>query len=121
MGAIGGRMTLGGIDTQNCASTVNYVQLTSNYYWQFTLDSWGIGSYSSSNSQQVIADTGTSLLIGPSSAVQQIANTVGAVYDNTNGVWTVRCSASSGLPAIVFTIGGIQYSVPPSEYVIDVS
>ena len=33
----GGQITIGAIDTTNCAPTVNYVPLTSETYWKFTL------------------------------------------------------------------------------------
>uniref|UniRef100_A0A914EG22 Peptidase A1 domain-containing protein n=1 Tax=Acrobeloides nanus TaxID=290746 RepID=A0A914EG22_9BILA len=117
VGAYGGQLTLGGIDNTNCASQINYVPLTSLTYWQFTLNGWGIGSYTSTKSYQAIADTGTSYIYGPSAAIQQIFDTLGAVYHNKSDEYTVDCHAT--LPDLIFTIRGVQYNIPKDVYIVN--
>uniref|UniRef100_A0A914E3Q8 Peptidase A1 domain-containing protein n=1 Tax=Acrobeloides nanus TaxID=290746 RepID=A0A914E3Q8_9BILA len=117
VGAYGGQLTLGGIDNTNCDSQINYVPLTSLTYWQFTLNGWGIGSYTSTKSYQAIADTGTSYIYGPSAAIQQIFDTLGAVYHNKSDEYTVDCHAT--LPDLIFTIRGVQYNIPKDVYIVN--
>uniref|UniRef100_A0A452HSS0 Peptidase A1 domain-containing protein n=1 Tax=Gopherus agassizii TaxID=38772 RepID=A0A452HSS0_9SAUR len=66
---------------------------------------------------QAIIDTGTSLLAGPSTDISNIDSYTGA----SNGTVRISCSAMSSLPNIVFTINGIEFPVPASAYIIDVS
>uniref|UniRef100_A0A8C3FVI4 pepsin A n=1 Tax=Chrysemys picta bellii TaxID=8478 RepID=A0A8C3FVI4_CHRPI len=66
---------------------------------------------------QAIIDTGTSLLAGPPTGISNINSYIGA----SDGTVRISCSAMSSLPNIVFTINGIEFPVPASAYIIDVS
>jgi len=118
MGGSGGLITYGDLDTTNCDATFNYVTLSSKTYWQFAIDAFSIGTSSITKSQQVISDTGTSWLGGPTNAVQYIVQATNAQYDAFDELYTVPCTAT-GLPDIVFTIGGQKYNIPAAEYVLD--
>lgn len=120
MGGSGGLITYGAIDTTNCDSTVSYVTLSSKTYWQFPLAGFSVGSYSVSRAQQAISDTGTSWLGGPQDQINDIVQATNAQYDPVNELYYVSCTAT-GLPDIIFTIGGVKYNIPSTEYVIDVS
>uniref|UniRef100_A0A914EFV8 Peptidase A1 domain-containing protein n=1 Tax=Acrobeloides nanus TaxID=290746 RepID=A0A914EFV8_9BILA len=117
-GGSGGVITYGDIDTTNCDATINYVPLSSKRYWQFSIASFSVGTYSNKRQAQVISDTGTSWIYGPTAAVDAIAQATNAIYDDDNGIYTVPCTAT-GLPDWVFNIGGINYNIPSSEYVLD--
>jgi len=121
MGGQAGQITYGGVDTTNCAASPSYVPLTSLTYWQFALDSFSIGSYSNAASVQVISDTGTSWLGGPQADIDAIVSATNAQYDADEGLYTVPCTAmnDNSLPNLVFTIGGMQYTIPPLEYILD--
>lgn len=69
---------------------------------------------------EAISDTGTAWLWGPQDQVLAIVKATGAEYDFKRDLFTIDCDAK-GLPDIVFTIGGRDFSVPSSQYVIDVS
>lgn len=84
------------------------------------MDGFEVGSYTHNTKQQVISDTGTSWLGGPSAQIREIATQAHATYDSANQIWTVSCTAAN-LPNIVLTIGGQKYSIPSAEYVLDVS
>jgi hypothetical protein len=114
----GGLITYGDIDMSNCDSTFNYVPLSSKTYWQFAVDKFTVGSYSIGKSQQVISDTGTSWLGGPQNGINDIVQATNAQYDPVNQVYFVPCT-QTGLPDIVFTIGGMPYAIPSAEYVLD--
>jgi len=118
MGGNGGLITYGAIDSTNCASTWNYVTLSSKTYWQYAIDAFAIGSQSQKKSAQVISDTGTSWLGAPQAALNMIVQATNAQYDAEDELYVVPCS-QTGLPDIIFTIGGMPYNIPQAEYVLD--
>nr|ACS32298.1 aspartyl protease-like protein [Steinernema feltiae] len=118
-GGNGGLITYGAIDTKNCDATVNYVPLSATTYWQFVMDGCEIGTYKRARREQVISDTGTSYIIGPTDVVENIAQVIGAQLDWENDMYTVNCNAQ--LPPLVLKIGGQTYSIPSVEYVLDLS
>lgn len=66
----GGELLLGGIDHSKHTGNITYVPLTSETYWEFAVDDILIDGQSfgfCSGGCNAIADTGTSLLAGPSS------------------------------------------------------
>ena len=83
----------GGVDEALVGEHV-WVDLTKKGYWQFNLDDVKVGDFSfidddgddnknegmvsSSSKHQAIADTGTSLLAGPSATIDRINNAIGA-------------------------------------------
>merc|ERR1712070_1002353 len=82
----GGELVFGGVGEHV------WVDLTKKGYWQFDLDDVKVGefsfiddkndkttvSFSSSTKHQAIADTGTSLLAGPSAVIDKINDAIGA-------------------------------------------
>lgn len=76
-GVKGGVFTYGDYDKENCGAEIATVKLTSATYWQFKMDAIAAGSYSSKKGWDVISDTGTSFIGGPSSIVQGVATALG--------------------------------------------
>jgi hypothetical protein len=113
----GGQFTYGALDPDHCIGTPNWVDLTSATYYQFDIDGASAGSYSSSRRQSAISDTGTSLIIGPSSVVGNLADKLGGTYDPSVGGYRVSCTASG--PDLTFKIGGKSYPIPSRDYVIN--
>lgn len=79
-----------------------------------------MGKYKRKGTQQVISDTGTSYLATPDREFQDILKATGAEYDFGSDEYTLDCD-KKGLPDIVLTMGGIDYPIKSTEYVIDVS
>jgi phytepsin len=78
----GGELLLGGIDANHYTGDIHYVPLTNKTYWMFKLDDVLVGGSSSgycAKGCHAIADTGTSLLAGPSDVVAQINKKLGAI------------------------------------------
>jgi hypothetical protein len=111
----GGLWTYGGMDSVHCSATVNYVPLTAETYWQFLMTGASVGSYSQTQNWQVISDTGTSLIGGPTAAIKAMGAALGGHYDPSQGLYMVPCSGT--YPDIIFTIGGMKYNVPMKQYV----
>uniref|UniRef100_A0A8C3T0F4 pepsin A n=1 Tax=Chelydra serpentina TaxID=8475 RepID=A0A8C3T0F4_CHESE len=111
----GSFVMFGGIDSSYYSGSLNWIPLSSETYWEITMDSITIDgeTIACSNSCQAIIDTGTSLLAGPSTGISNIDSYIGA----SDG--TISCSDMSSLPNIIFTINGIEFPVPASAYIID--
>lgn len=79
----GGELTLGGIDSSHYTGSIFYTPLTNQTYWEFALNDIQIAGTSINACPQggcrVIADTGTSLIAGPSKTVTYIAAKLGAI------------------------------------------
>jgi len=117
-GGNGGLITYGALDAKNCDANWAYVPLSSETYWQFAIDAFSVGTATVTKKQQVISDTGTSWLGGPTAQIKDIVTATKAKYDAQNQIYTVECTVK-GLPDIVFTIGGVKYNIPQAEYVLD--
>ncbi|CAJ0582858.1 unnamed protein product, partial [Mesorhabditis spiculigera] len=115
-GAPGGVFTYGAIDTTNCGAVIAYQPLSSATYFQFQVTSFKLGSYSKVHNYDVISDTGTSFLGGPSSVVHGLGKALGAKYDNSEGVYYVDCNANVG--TLDIGIGGKTYSIDPVNYIV---
>lgn len=117
-----GELTLGGVDTAKYTGDFFYTPVTRKGYWQFHVDavqSAGAAAYCQSGCE-AIADTGTSLLVGPKADISDLQKKVGATV-LPNGEATVDCSKISTLPIITFVIGGKSFSLAGAEYVLNVS
>jgi hypothetical protein len=115
-----GELTFGGYDSAKFEGDLNYVKLDSATYWQISLDGIDAGSYHKEKSDAkitAIVDSGTSLMIGPKSEITQLALAVGA-KPNIMGEYTIDCATLNDIPDVVFTIDGIEYTIPGSKTVI---
>uniref|UniRef100_A0AAY4BVX2 pepsin A n=1 Tax=Denticeps clupeoides TaxID=299321 RepID=A0AAY4BVX2_9TELE len=114
----GSEVVFGGYDPSHYNGQLNWIPVSSQAYWQISMDSITInGNVVACNGGcQAIVDTGTALIVGPDSDISNINNIVGATSSN-NGEGTVDCSSIGSMPDISFNINGISYSVPPSAYV----
>ncbi|KAM0735580.1 Lysosomal aspartic protease [Formica fusca] len=110
---VGGELILGGIDPSHYDGNITYVPVTKQGYWQFSLDSVLIGNNSVANGSQAIADTGTSLIVGPSDVIDVINENIGA-DDNGN----VDCDSLSKLPNIGFVLSGKTFNLTPNDYIL---
>jgi len=85
----GGELILGGTDPSHYTGDIFYVSLSNETYWEFKLQDIQIAGKSSgfcSGGCQAIADTGTSLIAGPSDSVTKLNNALGAI-----GVFSEEC------------------------------
>ncbi|KYN16999.1 Lysosomal aspartic protease [Trachymyrmex cornetzi] len=104
-----GELILGDSDDRLYLGEFTYVDVTQKGFWQFTLDKIKMeDKILCANSCQAIADTGTSLIIGPSTDVTIINRRIGANHYNfTRGIF-VDCNKTSNLPNIDFIVGGFK-------------
>jgi len=111
-------MTLCGIDSQHYTGELTYVPVSKKAYWQFTVDSLSINSEKISTNFEAIADTGTSLIVGPQADVDRLHEAIGVTKNPVNGAPMVDCNKLESLPTIMFTIAGKPFPLTPQEYIV---
>ncbi|XP_066559245.1 pepsin A-like [Amia ocellicauda] len=110
-GQAGSVLTLGGIDPSYYSGQINWIPLSSETYWQISMDKVTINGnlVACSGGCQAIVDSGTSLVVGPNSDISNINAWVGGAQVNCNNI--------GNMPSVVFTINGIDFPLPSSAYV----
>uniref|UniRef100_A0A7C9DR31 Peptidase A1 domain-containing protein n=1 Tax=Opuntia streptacantha TaxID=393608 RepID=A0A7C9DR31_OPUST len=86
---VGGEIVFGGVDPQHFRGNHTYVPVTKKGYWQFEMGDILIGNYSAGFCEgncQVVVDSGTSLLAGPTHVIAEINHALGA-----KGVLSIEC------------------------------
>lgn len=116
----GGEMTLCGTDSNHYNGDLLYVPVTRKAYWQFTVDSVEVNAEKFSTNFEAIADTGTSLITGPSEFVDRLNKAIGADKNPMNGQWMIDCKNLGNMPSVTFNIAGKPFSLTPDQYVMKV-
>uniref|UniRef100_A0A8C3YVR3 Peptidase A1 domain-containing protein n=1 Tax=Catagonus wagneri TaxID=51154 RepID=A0A8C3YVR3_9CETA len=113
----GSVVIFGGVDQRYYRGELKWVPLTKRQYWQINLDriTWKGYVIACKFGCQAIVDTGSSLLLGPDTAVNNIQKLIGAKYFHNEHA--ILCSAVDTLPDFVFTINNVQYPVPAHAYI----
>ncbi|EDQ88496.1 uncharacterized protein MONBRDRAFT_32800 [Monosiga brevicollis MX1] len=119
-GVSGGELTLGGYDESHFAGPIHWTDVTVDGYWQFTMTGLSIENTPYCTNCKAIADTGTSLLAGPTDVVKQINKAIGATTIAA-GEAIVDCNKIPHMPNVTIVINGIQYSLSAEQYVLQVT
>ncbi|KAM8754210.1 pepsin A-like [Acanthopagrus schlegelii] len=114
----GSEVVFGGTDSNHYTGQINWIPLSSATYWQINMDSVTINgqTVACSGGCQAIIDTGTSLIVGPTSDINNMNSWVGA-STNEYGEATVNCQNIQSMPDVTFTLNGYAFTVPASAYV----
>ena len=118
----GGELHLGGIDSSRFTGDIVYANLTSETYWQFMMNAVEVGGVSMgvcNSGCQAIADTGTSLIVGPTSEVNYLNAKLGAKR-NFMGQYYFNCNSVSSLPSVSFVISGKTFTLTSDNYVMNI-
>merc|ERR1711907_199425 len=113
-----GELILGGVDKSHYTGDLVTVPLTSETYWEVSLDGLKFGDSAVVTSpMKAIIDSGTSLLAGPKDAVSKLAATAGAT-SLAGKEYIVDCSKISSLPDLSITLGGKPFTLTANDYTI---
>ena len=96
----GGALLLGGSDASYYDGPLHTVPVTRRAYWQFDLDAISLGDKTMVKHTSAIADSGTSLIAGPTSEVKELLDALGATKaEGAGGQYPIECSkARDALP-----------------------
>ncbi|KAJ7987832.1 hypothetical protein DPEC_G00330620 [Dallia pectoralis] len=115
--AAGSVLTFGGIDPNHYQGSISWIPLSSEMYWQITVESVTVNGQvvACNGGCQAIVDTGTSNIVGPQADITSIGQAVGSYSANGDNV--VNCNSVSSMPSIVFNINGQAFTIPGSSYI----
>jgi len=118
---VGGEMVIGGSDPRYYEGNFTYVPVTKKGYWQHALDGIKVGEDLTlcNGGCQAIADTGTSLMTGPTVEVNALNKMIGGIPIG-GGEYMIDCTQIPSLPTIMFTIGGVDFPLTPNDYILQV-
>jgi len=110
IGANGSALILGGVDKKYAKSEFHYVNLTHKTYFITDLDDFKVGNKSFyGKNMSVLLDSGTSIIVGNDSFIQNILNLYPA---------HINCDDVLTYPDLHFVIGGKEFVIPPDVYII---
>eukprot|EP00929_Paragymnodinium_shiwhaense_P028465 TRINITY_DN1648_c0_g1_i4.p1 TRINITY_DN1648_c0_g1~~TRINITY_DN1648_c0_g1_i4.p1 ORF type:complete len:383 (+),score=107.62 TRINITY_DN1648_c0_g1_i4:62-1210(+) len=120
-GKSGSTLSLGGPDSQFYTGDFHYVPVAAAAkllpYWLVSASDVKIGGESMGcnflTGCEMVVDTGTSVIAGPTSAVNKWISKIGKVNED--------CSGVDKLPTVTFSIGGKDFDLGPDFYVIKVT
>jgi cathepsin D len=118
----GSEVVFGGVDDKHYTGNISYIPVSKKGYWQFNMDKVSVGGQATgcTSGCQAIADTGTSLLAGPSDEIKKINLAIGAA-PFINGEYMVNCDNLPTMPDVTFSISGKDFTLRPDEYVLKMS
>jgi cathepsin D len=135
----GGVLMLGGVDPAYYTGKLHYVPISRKAYWQFDVEALSVNGKALVTKTSAIADTGTSLLVGPTSDVNKLVQALGlstgggapgmgddkggdkgGLPSPTGGQHSIPCAEISKLPPLSFTINGVEFELQAEDYVFKV-
>ena len=115
-----GELEIGGIDRAHYSGDLQWIDLSSDTYWETKLDRVSVGGVPAAvGVVKAVFDTGTSLLAMPVADVAAIAKQVGAT-PLIEGEYTIDCGKIPSLPDMTITVGGTDFVLTGADYVLNV-
>lgn len=125
-GTVGGVINWGGCDPQSYSGDMVQIPMSQKGYFQFKmLQVTFVGGSGKTppllcqGGCQAIADTGTSLVVGPVEEIRQL-NTFLGMTRTPSGDYVIKCSQMQYLPAIAFRLYKWDMILTPDDYILKV-
>ncbi|CAD8133714.1 unnamed protein product [Paramecium octaurelia] len=113
-GSRSSELTLGGWDTEHFTGDLHFHNVANKYYWLLDADNILVNGKDlglCKHGCKVVADTGTSLLTGPSDDLYDLLDTLN-IDEN--------CSNIKELPKLTFVLDGVNYDLDANDYVMKI-
>ena len=112
----GSQLILGGVDPSLFVGNLNYHEVLYDTYWTVNINDIKIGGVDVTQGIYTtgIVDTGTTELVASTFIGKTITDQIGSAGK-------VACNTIPGLPPIVLVLDGIEYSVPASNYILQIT
>ena len=113
----GGEIIFGGSDPKYYTGDFHYLPVDQEGYWQFHMNGISVdGSKYCDGGCEAIADTGTTLIVGPTDEIDKLNNQLGATQDQF-GDYIFDCSQIDSLPPVTINLGGKDFVLTKDDYV----
>jgi len=110
----------GGVDKNHYTGKITKLPLRRKAYWEVDLDSITFGKETAElDDTGAILDTGTSLIVLPSTIAELLNKEIGA-KKGFNGQYTVECNTRSSLPDLTFTLTGYNFTISAFDYILEI-
>ncbi|KAL1455056.1 hypothetical protein WDU94_009176 [Cyamophila willieti] len=116
----GGEIMFGGIDQEKITGDVTYSPVSRKGYWQFKVDAINMKENVYCSNCQAIADTGTSLIVGPTEVIAEVNKLIGST-SVINGANIVNCDQMKAMPNVDIVVGGKTFTLTPNDYVLKIT
>ena len=125
-GDSGGEITFGGINSHRYSGPIVYTPITRNAYWEFKVEDFKLDGVTLSfcfgeQRCSAIADTGTSLIVGPTSEISILNNRIGATASIGGQAAFPNCNILNTGPEFEVEIAGHSFNLSPYDYVWQVA
>ncbi|KAG9241045.1 putative vacuolar protease A [Calycina marina] len=113
-------VTFGGVNKDHYTGDLTTIPLRRKAYWEVDLSSISFGDARAElDNTGVILDTGTSLIVLPSTLAELLNKEMGA-KKGFNGQYSVECDKRASLPDLTFELSGYNFSITAYDYVLEV-
>ncbi|KAI8881334.1 endopeptidase [Backusella circina FSU 941] len=116
----GGQLVFGGVDPDHYKGEITWAPIKRKGYWEIELEDIKFGNeYVDLDPVGAAIDTGSSLLVAPSTVADLINKELGA-EKNWAGQYTLDCSKVPSLPEFCFVFAGKDFCLEGKDYVLQV-
>ncbi|CAO3614346.1 unnamed protein product [Mucor hiemalis] len=118
--AEGGELVFGGVDPDHYKGDITWAPIRRKGYWEIDLEDIKFGGESVDLDPVGAAiDTGSSLIVAPSTVAELINNEIGA-KKNWAGQYILDCALVPNLPEFCFVFAGKDFCLKGEDYVLQV-
>lgn len=113
-GSKSSELTIGGWDESHFEGELNFHNVKDKYYWLLEADNILVNGKDlglCKHKCRVVADTGTSLLTGPSDDLMTLVDSLNIDED---------CKGLKELPNLTFVLDGVNYDLNANDYVMKI-
>ncbi|RKP25464.1 endopeptidase [Syncephalis pseudoplumigaleata] len=119
-GGEGGELVFGGTNPAHYTGDIHYAPVIRKGYWEVKLEQVKFGGEDLGlDTMGAAIDTGSSLIVLPSTLAELINKEIGA-KKNFSGQYTLDCATVPSLPDLSLTFGGKDFVLEGKDYVLEV-
>lgn len=117
----GGLVTFGGYDQSLFTGDLTWLPVRRKAYWEVSFDGIGMGDeYAQLTNTGAAIDTGTSLIVLPSSLAAIMNDKINATV-SWSGQYSIDCSTRDKLPDLKLNFAGYNFTLTAYDYTLEVS
>ena len=116
----GGELVLGGVDPAHFVGDIHWSPIRRQGYWEIELQDIKFnGEYADLGPMGAAIDTGSSLIVTPTTVAELINRDLGA-EKNWAGQYIVDCNAIDDLPEFCMVFSGKEFCLTAQDYILQV-